>query len=135
MTMQANHTIQQTYRQPYPGTILQRIANKDRNAVAECIDTYGCLIWALAKKLTASTEDAEAATQDIFTDIWQFATCGDQIRTADDLLITQIATRRLIKRHLTKSTLSVETMNDQGETRGGTGRISELSGNSLRPEI
>lgn len=135
MTLQANHTIQQTYRQPYPGTILQRIANKDRTAVAECIDTYGSLIWGLAKKLTASPGEAEAATQEIFADIWRFATCGDKIQTADDLLITQIATRRLIKRHLTKSILSVETTNKQGETRGGTGGISKLSGNSRRPEI
>ena len=78
-------------------TILQRIGNKDRTAVEDCIDTYGNFIWALARKFTASREEAEAATQEIFIDIWRYAGRADQPQPAEDVLIALIARRRLIK--------------------------------------
>lgn len=78
-------------------TIFQRIAEKDKTAVKECIDTYGNLIWALAKKFRTSNEEAEKATQKIFIDIWQNAECSSQSQTSEKLLIAQISLRRLIK--------------------------------------
>ena len=80
-----------------PLTILQRIANKDKTAAKDCVDTYGNFIWALAKKFTASREEAEAATQEIFIDIWQYSERGDETQSAETLLIALIARRRLIK--------------------------------------
>lgn len=71
-------------------TILQRIANKDRTAVKDCIDTYGNFIWALARKLIASTKEAELAKQEIFIDIWQFAERGDKTHFAENILIALI---------------------------------------------
>ncbi len=62
MTSSATRTIQKTKSL----TILQRIKNKDRTAVQDCIDAYGNLVWAMARKYTASTDEAEAATQEIF---------------------------------------------------------------------
>lgn len=78
-------------------TILQRIGENDKTAVKECIDTYGNLIWALAKTFTASNEEAETAAQEIFIDIWQNAERFYQSQTSEKLLIAQIALRRLIK--------------------------------------
>ncbi|MCY7348420.1 MAG: hypothetical protein LH614_19675 [Pyrinomonadaceae bacterium] len=84
--------------QPTPSpTILQRIAGKDRTAVADCVDIYGNFVWALARKFTASTEEAEAAAQAIFIDIWRYAERGDRIQSAENVLIALIARRRLIK--------------------------------------
>ncbi len=40
-------------------TILQKVANADRTAFKDCSDTYGDLIWTLAKKFTASDAEAE----------------------------------------------------------------------------
>jgi RNA polymerase sigma-70 factor (ECF subfamily) len=80
-----------------PLTILQRIKNKDRTAVNDCVETYGNFIWALAKKFTTSTEEAEAATREIFVDIWRYSQRADQSQTAENVLIAQIARRRLIK--------------------------------------
>lgn len=94
MTALATRTIQKTRSL----TILQRIANKDLTAVKDCIDTYGNLIWALARKFTASPEEAEAATQEIFFDIWQYSERGDKNQSAENILISLIARRRLIKR-------------------------------------
>lgn len=94
MTGLATRTIRKTQTL----TILQRIGNKDRTAVKDCIDTYGNFIWALAQKFTASTEEAEAAAQEIFIDIWRYDKRGDKTQSAENLLIALIARRRLIKR-------------------------------------
>ena len=93
MTGSATRTIQKTKS----STILQRIENKDRTAVRDCIEAYGNFIWALAKKFTASTEEAEAATLEIFQDIWRYSERGDKRQSAEDMVISQIARRRLIK--------------------------------------
>ena len=86
-----------TIKKTKPLTILQRIGNKDRTAVEDCIDTYGNFIWALARKFTASREEAEAATPEIFNDIWRYSECADQPQSAENVLIALIARRRLIK--------------------------------------
>ena len=78
-------------------TILQRIAKKDKTGVKDCVDAYGNFIWALARKFTASTEEAEAAAQEIFTDIWRYAERADKAQSAESILIALIARRRLIK--------------------------------------
>lgn len=76
-------------------SLFQRIANKDRTAVKDFIETYGNFIWILARRFTSSTEDAEAATQQIFLDIWQYAENTGKIQFAEKPLITLIARRRL----------------------------------------
>ncbi len=80
-----------------PSTILQRIAKKDKTAVKDCIDAYGNFIWALARKFTASTEEAEAAAQEIFTDIWRYSECASKSQSAESVLIALIARRRLTR--------------------------------------
>ena len=77
-------------------TIFQRLAEKDKTAVADCIDAYGNFIWALARKFTSSPEAAEAATQEIFIDIWRYAERADKAQSPENVLIALIARRRLI---------------------------------------
>jgi len=86
-----------TIQKKEPLTILQRIDEKDPTAVKDCIDAYGNFVWALARKFTASTEEAEAATQEIFIDIWRCAGRANQAQSAEKLLIALIARRQLIK--------------------------------------
>ena len=93
MTTLTNRTIQKKK----PLTILQRISKKDRTAVKDCIDVYGNFIWALARKFTKSNEEAEAAAQEIFIDIWRYAERGEEAHSTEKLLIALIARRRLIK--------------------------------------
>ncbi len=78
-------------------TILQRIAKKDRTVAKACFDIYGSFIWALARKFTNSTEEAETATREIFIDIWRYAERADKTQSDEALLISLIAQRRLIK--------------------------------------
>lgn len=91
MTGSDIRTIQKTNA----STILQRIAEKDKTAVKECLDTYGNFIWALAKKFTATTEEAEMAVEEIFNDIWQYR--ARRPRSIEEKMIAMIALRRLMK--------------------------------------
>lgn len=93
MTGLATRTIQRINSLP----ILQRIVKKNKTAVEDCVNTYGNFIWALACKFTASTEEAEAATQEIFIDIWRYAECAERTQSDERLLISLIARRRLVK--------------------------------------
>lgn len=51
----------------------------------------------MARKFTASTEEAEAAAQKIFIDIWRYAERIDKSQSAENLLITLIARWQLIE--------------------------------------
>ena len=89
--------VTRTIKKRNPLTIFQRIGNKDKTAVKDCVDVYGNFIWALARKFTASAEEAEAATLEIFTDIWRYTERADQSQSPEKLLIALIARRQLVK--------------------------------------
>ncbi len=97
MNALATQTVEKTIQEINFLTIVQRIGKKDKTAVKDCIDTYGNFIWALAKKITASTEEAEAATQEIFTDIWRYSERTGKTQSAEEKLVAIIALRQLIK--------------------------------------
>jgi DNA-directed RNA polymerase specialized sigma24 family protein len=78
-------------------SILQRVAKGDRTAIQDCIDNYGKLIWAIAKRFTDTAEDAEAVTQEIFLNIWQCAGRFEQTDFDEPVFITLIARRQLKK--------------------------------------
>ena len=92
-----------------PRSILQRIAGQDKAAVGECLDAYGKLIWALAKKYTRTPQDAEDAVQDIFIDVWKYAARFDAGKSPECAFVVLIARRRLIDR-LRKSNLQPQTV-------------------------
>jgi DNA-directed RNA polymerase specialized sigma24 family protein len=107
-------------------TILERIAERDKTAVKDCIDTYGDFIWILARKLTASRDEAEAATEEIFIDIWQYCGRNEKTQYVEEKLIAIIALRRLIKPlqlAKQKSMPRIDTTNEQG---AGMDRISRF---------
>ncbi len=93
MTAVATQTTQRTET----STILRRIGEKDRTAVKDCLDTYGNFIWALAKKLTRSPEEAETATEKIFIDIWRYCERPCSTQPIERNVIAMIALRRLLR--------------------------------------
>ncbi len=80
-------------------TILQRVAQKDQAAVRECLDTYGGLVWSLARRfLRGDRADAEDAVQEIFVDLWKSAPRFDPEVSSETTFVAMIARRRLIDR-------------------------------------
>lgn len=78
--------------------VLKRIASGDGTAVDDCINSYGGLIWSLAKKMLRNPDDAEDAAQEIFLDIWKNAGRFDESQSSETTFIAMIAKRRLIDR-------------------------------------
>ena len=78
--------------------LLERIAAGDASAVKECMDAYGNLVWAIARRLSNSAADAEDATQEIFLEIWKSAARYDSAIASEAVFIATIARRRLIDR-------------------------------------
>lgn len=79
-------------------SILQRIAEKDKTAVQECLKTYGGLVWALARRMCQNNDDAEDAVQEIFIDVWKNAERFDPSQASETTFVAMIARRRLIDR-------------------------------------
>ena len=101
-------------------SILERIAQGDQGAVPECIDTYGGLVWSLARRFLRNSADAEDAVQDIFIDLWNSAARFDPVLASESTFVSTIARRRLIDR-LRQQTRrpGMDSLDDEevGETR------------------
>ncbi len=78
--------------------LLPLVASGDREAVQDCIDRYGGLVWSLARRFSSTESDAEDATQDIFLDIWKSASRFDPSVASETTFVAMIARRRLIDR-------------------------------------
>ena len=79
-------------------SVLRRVALGDQKAVQQCIDEFGGLVWAIARRMTRSRADAEDAVQEIFLDVWRSAARFDERQGSEKVFITTIARRRLIDR-------------------------------------
>lgn len=79
-------------------SILERVAQGDPAAPAECIDRFSGLVWSLARRLCASASDAEDAVQEIFIDVWKSAARFDPAIASETTFVAMIARRRLIDR-------------------------------------
>lgn len=79
-------------------TILERIAAGDAQAVDQCFDQYGGLIWSLARRYSPVYADAEDAVQEILLGVWRSASRFDPQVASEAAFITMIAKRRLIDR-------------------------------------
>lgn len=79
-------------------SLLARIAGGDNAAVREVVNTYGALVWSLARRLSPVQADAEDAVQEIFLDVWKCAARYDLEQGSEKVFIATIARRRLIDR-------------------------------------
>lgn len=76
--------------------VLPMIAAGQQHAVAECIDRYANLVWALARRSCPDTETAEDAVQDIFLKLWKAAGRFDPEIASESTFVAMIARRCLI---------------------------------------
>jgi RNA polymerase sigma-70 factor (ECF subfamily) len=116
-------------------TLLQRVAAGDSEAVRECLDDYGGLVWSLARRFLSNRQDAEDAVQEIFVSVWQSAGRFDPSVGSESTFIAMIARRRLIDR-LRRSKLD-EVEFDESVGAGeppATGRAIALGDDVRRAE-
>lgn len=88
-----------------PKTILQRIAESDKNAVGECLESYGNYVWTLAKKCCADEAETEELVQKIFQDIWKNAENFDAERSDEKTFIAVLSLRRMLNKATNASTV------------------------------
>lgn len=98
--------------------MLPRVAAGERDAMQECIDTYGGLVWSLAHSLSATQAEAEDAVQEIFMDLWKTADRYDTTRASETTWVAMIARRRLIdrRRRAQRIPLTTEISDELTET-------------------
>lgn len=77
--------------------VLPRIAAGESDAMDECLQRYGGLVWTLANRMVRSG-DLEDAVQDIFVEVWRAADRFDSEKGKEATFIATIARRRLIDR-------------------------------------
>lgn len=78
--------------------LLPRVAAGDELAVRECVDRYGPLIWALARRWSPDPRDVEDAVQEVFVDLWRSAGRYDTTRATEAGWVAMVTRRRLIDR-------------------------------------
>jgi len=78
--------------------LLTRVARGDEGAVRGCLQTFGPVVWSLARRFSPTQEDAEDAVQEVFTDVWRSAGRFDSSRATAHGFVAMIARRRLIDR-------------------------------------
>ena len=123
--------------------VLERVGRGERDAVPECLDRYGGLVWALARKY--DPVNAEDAAQEVFIDLWRNASRFDPEIAAEATFVAMIARRRLVDR-LRKRGRTVPTTplpetvyltSVEGESRLAVAdEVARVRGrlNDLRPE-
>lgn len=78
--------------------VLSRVATGDQQAVSECLERYGPLVWSLARRATENASEAEDAVQEIFIDLWKSAHRFDENVASEATFVSMLARRRLIDR-------------------------------------
>lgn len=114
--------------EPVNDSLLQKIAAGDQGAVQQCIDTYGGLVWALARRWLRNTADAEDAVQEIFFDLWRSAARFDPACGSERLFISVLARRRLIDRlRKVRRDPVLESLDELGDFPNGLDEVAERS--------
>lgn len=93
------------------GSVLERVAAGDQQAVQDCIDAYGGLVWSLARRFFRDSAEAEDAVQEVFLSLWKTAHRFDAKVASEATFVAMVARRRLIDR-LRKRTRGPETASE-----------------------
>ena len=81
-----------------PADLLARVAAGEAAAFERCVDHWGGLVWSLCRRMLASHEEAEDATQEIFLELWRCAHRYDERLGSQTTFVGTLTRRRLIDR-------------------------------------
>ncbi len=128
-------------------SVLARVAIGDASAIKDCLQRFGGLVWALARRLSPSTSDAEDAVQEIFVDVWKSASKFDPDAGSEATFVAMIARRRLIDRIRSRARRKEDPLRDsqdwndpKDDPRAPRGELAAEAGlaakalEQLRPE-
>ena len=79
-------------------SVVQRIVEGDRSALAELYDRYGTAVYSLAWRIVGSSSDAEDVTQEVFTQAWKQAARYDEARASAVAWLLNMTRTRAIDR-------------------------------------
>jgi RNA polymerase sigma-70 factor (ECF subfamily) len=79
-------------------SVVRRIAQGDRSALAELYDRYGTAVYSLACRIVGSSADAEDVTQEVFTQAWKQAARYDEGRASAVAWLLNMTRTRAIDR-------------------------------------
>lgn len=76
--------------------LLPRVAAGDAEAVQQCLDRFGSLVWSLVRGSVTDPGLAEDVVQEVFIDLWRSAARYDETRSSESTFVATIARRRVI---------------------------------------
>lgn len=79
-------------------SVLPGIASGSEEAMHECLNRYGGLVWSIARRLSNNASEAEDAVQEAFLAIWKSAARFDESKSAEKTFIAMVARRKIIDR-------------------------------------
>ncbi len=77
---------------------MPRIAAGEPGAAGELMETYGNLVWSIARRLLGNGAETEDAVQDAFIELWRHAGRFDAAKGNEAAFVSTIAKRRVIDR-------------------------------------
>lgn len=108
-------------------SVLQRIAAGEQQAIAECIDLFGGLVWHLARRTLPMRADLDDAVQEVFVELWKSASKFDPAIASERTFVAVIARRRLIDRARRERLRIASTVNSSGLEADPSSRASEAA--------
>ena len=76
--------------------ILPRVARREAQAMKECIDAFGGLVWSIARRFVQPDSETEDVVQEVFAELWQKADRFDATRASEATFVGLIARGRSI---------------------------------------
>jgi RNA polymerase sigma-70 factor, ECF subfamily len=115
---------------PQDETLMQRIVQRDQQAIAELYQQYGSLVYSLALRVCGNAESAQEVVQDTFLKVWRQTDRWDAAKgrlVVWLLTITRYTAIDYLRREARQPQSSVKTLDDISETVGKNARVDETA--------
>lgn len=119
--------------------VLPNVAAGQPEAIEECLNRYGGLVWSLARRNCPDEQTAEDAVQDVFIKLWQVADRFDPNLASEATFVAMIARRRLIdlyrkRRGSSSIAMDPEALEMQEDTQADAASRAELNDDARKAE-